>query len=119
MPLLGLTLFALLGVPKLQLIVLASLISPLFVAFSSKRIKDAVYLPIVLVAGVIPFLVLALTWTELRLPIFASVATLLSLAYFSKRIRHVLHFLTILLVGVIPFFLFVAVEDFSWSAGFL
>jgi len=41
------------------------------------------------------------------------------LAGFSERIRRALYFLTILLAGVIPWFLLVAVEDVSWSAGFL
>jgi hypothetical protein len=106
-------------VPKLQLIVCALLVGPVLVAYFSNRISAALHPPIILFAGVMPLLLLGLTWTEFRFLIFGCLVALLPLAYFSKRFRRALHFLTILLAGVIPWFLLVAVEDISWSAGFL
>jgi hypothetical protein len=68
---------------------------------------------------VIPLFLLALGWPLLRLPIFASLVALLLLSCFSKRGSRALHLLLMLFTGLIPLFLLIAVDDVSWSAGFL
>jgi hypothetical protein len=67
--------FAILGsamLPKLQLIVFLLLVSLLLVGYISIRISSMFYLPTVFCMGIMPMLLLGLTWTESRLPWLAS-----------------------------------------------
>src|SRR5260370_1012842 len=114
--------FAILGsamLPKLQLIVFLLLVSLLLVGYISIRISSMFYLPTVFCMGIMPMLLLGLTWTESRLPIALFLVALLALACFSRRTRHAMHVLALLFTGLLPLLLLLVVEDVFWSAGFL